>query len=236
MGGLRQLQQVNRELGRMHFPHDFPDTPSGQQWLEESKKADSETYYKRPPAKRANYQKLGTLSHAFAVNWKELVKGKGDVDCLHVLRSRRCLKAIHKALQTGDVGALPTDSMCVDRALIPVCVKPVLKGVPSAKAAIYLPSQDDLQNLKADSKFPGPSEPIHTSKDMKSNDPCSRTVLGYISAGDMSLSVGRGEGLGFVSFAGLKQLLESQHGKGIKVLVRGITETVYRFHVIEIIC
>lgn len=235
VGGLKQLQQTDRELARPNFPHDFPDTASGQQWLEARKQEETEAFHKRPPAKRPNYQKLGTLAHAFGVNWGSLATGREGTGRWFVLRSRRTLAALQAALQGGDASALPSDTPAIDAALIPVRVTTLLKGVPSSKASICLPTETDLQSLKRDRKFPGPSETIHRESTGTASL-CSRTVLGYVSEGDMSLSIGKGQGYGFVSFAALQQLLASQTGKGIKVLVRGVTETVYRFHKIEVVC
>ena len=250
VGGLKQLQQVDRELGLVHFLNDYPDAVSGQQWAEENRKVDLETYDKKPPAKRVNYEKLGTKDHAFSVPWLDLIRSFTDNDRFYVLRSREVLKGLQRALVEGNIELLPQVTIDIKSALIPVCVTAAPKGVPSSKAAICIPTSEDLDSLRADPKFGGPSEPIHKvdSKKQKTdtssnrgNDSrgavkLTRTVIGYVSEGDMSLSIGKGRGLGFVTFDGLKQLLSAQQEKGTKVLVRGITEMLYRFHTLEVIC
>ncbi|XP_069778648.1 ribonucleases P/MRP protein subunit POP1 isoform X2 [Narcine bancroftii] len=64
---------------------------------------------------------------------------------------------------------------------------------------------------------------------------CSRLTIGYVSQGDFSLNVGRGEALGFVSLLGLLHMLSNQPGdkRGL-VLVRNPASLQYRLARINI--
>ena len=251
-GGLREMQQMDLELGRQHFMRDYPDTTSGKNWAQSEAKEAKETYDKKPPAKRVNIEKLATAHHAFQIKWDDLLEtnklgnAAGDV---FVLRSQKVLSQLSKAVEKADVSLLPlNDTLNLGNALIPVRVTPVSRGVPSARASICLPSSDDLASLQANPKFPGPSEPIHNvpnaNKKSKTENPpkeqkgissCIRSCVGYVTEGNNCLSIGRGRGLGFISFAGIKQLLQTQKARPLKVLIRGVTETIYRLHSVDIV-
>lgn len=70
-GGLQESQTLALEQGVPFFPNDFPDTPVGEAYNTQSKD-DGEAKYKRyPPAKRPNYEKLGSKS-PFSPPWTQL--------------------------------------------------------------------------------------------------------------------------------------------------------------------
>ena len=71
-GGLQESQTLALEQGVPFFPNDFPDTPAGEAYNAKLKD-DGEAQYRRyPPAKRPNYEKLGSKS-PFNPPWRELV-------------------------------------------------------------------------------------------------------------------------------------------------------------------
>ena len=71
-GGLQESQTLALEQGVPFFPNDFPDTPVGEAY-DTKLKDDGEAKYKRyPPAKRPNYEKLGSKS-PFSPPWTQLV-------------------------------------------------------------------------------------------------------------------------------------------------------------------
>ncbi|XP_068179924.1 ribonucleases P/MRP protein subunit POP1 isoform X2 [Antennarius striatus] len=127
------------------------------------------------------------------------------------------------------------------------------KKMASKKAAA---SSVSSKSGGKDSDHPSPSEPNHsTSEDPKLSsqsssdlifglwpDPlprvtshCSRVTLGWITQGDISLSAGCGEALGFVSVPGLLNTLLSQpkEHRGM-LLLRNPTSLHYRFAKINI--
>lgn len=72
-GGIRESKSLAKEQGVLHFPEDFPDTNCGKLEEEEIYEQLSTKYEKRPPAKRANYTKLGMVS-PFICPWDQLIK------------------------------------------------------------------------------------------------------------------------------------------------------------------
>lgn len=70
-----------------HTPNDFPDCQAGMQFAKELETSLLEKFKRRPPAKRANYVKLGTLSPficpwgQLTKNWEGRMKASGGLFC-----------------------------------------------------------------------------------------------------------------------------------------------------------
>ncbi|KAI0352614.1 POP1-domain-containing protein [Trametes cingulata] len=62
VGGQRERQTQAFEAGCAYFPRDFPATEAYDQYAEDREAEDRETWQRKPPAKRPNYDKLGTRS------------------------------------------------------------------------------------------------------------------------------------------------------------------------------
>ena len=62
VGGLRERGQQTYEAGCPCFPDDFPCTTANRKYIESKAKEFKEMWERRPPARRVNYQKLGTRS------------------------------------------------------------------------------------------------------------------------------------------------------------------------------
>lgn len=60
---------------------------------------------------------------------------------------------------------------------------------------------------------------------------CSREVIGFVTAGDYSLTEGKGSGLGYVSAGGLQELISSDSQT---VLVRNTSSAQYRLATVQI--
>ncbi|KAL4597369.1 ribonucleases P/MRP protein subunit POP1 [Arapaima gigas] len=71
VGGLQEALKHSQNKGAPHFPHDYPDCPSGMRFLQELEAKLCETYKRRPPAKRPNYIKHGCLA-PFLCPWQQL--------------------------------------------------------------------------------------------------------------------------------------------------------------------
>ncbi|XP_029115863.1 ribonucleases P/MRP protein subunit POP1 [Scleropages formosus] len=71
VGGLREALKHSQNKGAPHFPHDYPDCPTGAQFLQEQAAELCEKYKRRPPAKRPNYIKYGCLA-PFLCPWQQL--------------------------------------------------------------------------------------------------------------------------------------------------------------------
>lgn len=73
VGGLKEAMVHSQYKRSPSIPGDFPDCPAGILFAEEQAKNLLEKYKRRPPAKRPNYVKLGTLA-PFCCPWEQLVQ------------------------------------------------------------------------------------------------------------------------------------------------------------------
>lgn len=62
VGGQRERQTQAFEAGSTYFPRDFPATEAYDEYTEDRADAEREIWERKPPAKRPNYDKLGTRS------------------------------------------------------------------------------------------------------------------------------------------------------------------------------
>uniref|UniRef100_A0A672TKV2 POP1 homolog, ribonuclease P/MRP subunit n=1 Tax=Strigops habroptila TaxID=2489341 RepID=A0A672TKV2_STRHB len=73
VGGLQEALKHSEYQRTPHTPNDFPDCQAGMQFAKELETSLLEKFKRRPPAKRPNYVKLGTLS-PFIIPWGQLTK------------------------------------------------------------------------------------------------------------------------------------------------------------------
>ncbi|KAL0598887.1 Ribonucleases P/MRP protein subunit POP1 [Plecturocebus cupreus] len=73
VGGLKESAVHSQYKRSPSIPGDFPDCPAGMLFAEEQAKNLLEKYKRRPPAKRPNYIKLGTLAPFFCP-WGQLTQ------------------------------------------------------------------------------------------------------------------------------------------------------------------
>uniref|UniRef100_A0A8C0EZF0 POP1 homolog, ribonuclease P/MRP subunit n=1 Tax=Bubo bubo TaxID=30461 RepID=A0A8C0EZF0_BUBBB len=73
VGGLQEALKHSEYQRTPHTPNDFPDCQAGMQFAKELEASLLEKFKRRPPAKRANYVKMGTLS-PFVCPWGQLTK------------------------------------------------------------------------------------------------------------------------------------------------------------------
>nr|XP_003219552.1 PREDICTED: LOW QUALITY PROTEIN: ribonucleases P/MRP protein subunit POP1 [Anolis carolinensis] len=73
IGGLREALKHSLYKRTPHVPHDYPDCPAGAQFAKELESNLLEKFKRRPPAKRANYVKHGTLA-PFSCPWSKLTQ------------------------------------------------------------------------------------------------------------------------------------------------------------------
>lgn len=62
VGGQRERQTQQFEAGCVHFPTDYPFTPGYLQFADEREREERRRWERKPPAKRPNWDKLGTRS------------------------------------------------------------------------------------------------------------------------------------------------------------------------------
>ncbi|KAJ8394600.1 hypothetical protein AAFF_G00044030 [Aldrovandia affinis] len=73
IGGLQEALKHSQNKGASHFPHDFPDCPASSRFLEEQEAQLLDKFKRRPPAKRPNYIKHGSLA-PFRCPWQQLAE------------------------------------------------------------------------------------------------------------------------------------------------------------------
>ncbi|XP_057256509.1 ribonucleases P/MRP protein subunit POP1 isoform X1 [Pezoporus wallicus] len=84
VGGLQEALKHSEYQRTPHTPNDFPDCQAGMQFAKELETSLLEKFKRRPPAKRPNYIKLGTLSPfiipwgQLTKNWEERMKASGE--------------------------------------------------------------------------------------------------------------------------------------------------------------
>ena len=80
IGGQRERQTQAFEAATLHFPRDYPFTRAYDEWSSNQEKEDKERWQRKPPAKRVNFEKLGTM-HPWRADWHELLGvAKKDVE------------------------------------------------------------------------------------------------------------------------------------------------------------
>lgn len=75
IGGQRERQTQSFEAGCPYFPRDYPFTDAYSSYAEQRADQEKERWERKPPAKRANFEKLGTRS-PWKPDW-EVVLGLG---------------------------------------------------------------------------------------------------------------------------------------------------------------
>ena len=192
------------------------------------------------------------------------VHGSTDGDCegtdkdagttypqFNVIRSlctRRRLQTITASLQqtrikksTGNkitneetFGFLTQIISLYSHSVICLNLRPLLKGSPQDNALLFIPTTQDLSDLKKDKKFGGPVEPINKGNLTPSSTvigQSSRKAIGWVTSAQYSFARGQGSAVGFCTFPGFCELMlrTSREKCGPVVLVRNTNTVQYRF-------
>jgi len=72
VGGQRERQTQAFEAATLYFPRDYPFVPAYDEWSSNQAKENEERWQRKPPAKRVNFEKLGTM-HPWRPDWHELL-------------------------------------------------------------------------------------------------------------------------------------------------------------------
>ncbi|KAK1806740.1 hypothetical protein P4O66_005246 [Electrophorus voltai] len=84
-GGLQMSLKHSQFKGMPHFPQDYPDCPAGARFQEQQEAELLEKFKRRPPSKRTNYIKHGSLApfrcpwQQLAEEWEEIVKQDREI-------------------------------------------------------------------------------------------------------------------------------------------------------------
>ncbi|KDQ20858.1 hypothetical protein BOTBODRAFT_320829 [Botryobasidium botryosum FD-172 SS1] len=79
VGGLRERRTQHFESGMPAFPEDYPTTAPYQAHMATRAKQEQERWERTPPAKRCNFEKLGT-KHPWNPDWEELLGIRGGTE------------------------------------------------------------------------------------------------------------------------------------------------------------
>ena len=82
MGGQRERQTQAYEAGTMYYPRDYPFTRAYDAYALDRESADNSAWERKPPAKRVNFEALGTRS-PWRADW-EIVLGLSTEDEEHL--------------------------------------------------------------------------------------------------------------------------------------------------------
>lgn len=72
VGGQRERQTQAFEAGAAYFPRDYPSTSAYENWATEREREEKGKWDRKPPAKRVNFESLGTI-HPWKADWYGLL-------------------------------------------------------------------------------------------------------------------------------------------------------------------
>lgn len=137
------------------------------------------------------------------------------------------------------------------QSFIPVKLRCLNKGRPTAHSGIYLLNDNDIEEIKNNPPFWGPSEHNHSvgKKESMSKkslerpqvqsliENSSRQMIGYVSEGVFSSRIAQGFGIGHCTAVGFFAMLKCCLDANLKpfVLIRAQHSFKYRISVVEII-
>lgn len=109
MGGLRERQTQSFESGVAYFPRDYAFTKAAGQWEEERAQDERQSWERKPPAKRCNWEKVGTRS-PWRPDWEVVLgleNGEGSGTFVTTQRDSTSPKKIRPWLFHGpDIGQI----------------------------------------------------------------------------------------------------------------------------------
>ena len=82
VGGQHERQTQTYEAGKVYYPRDYPFTPAYDAYTLDRESADKSAWERKPPAKRVNFEALGTRS-PWRADW-EVVLGLSTQDGEHL--------------------------------------------------------------------------------------------------------------------------------------------------------
>ncbi|EDV23387.1 uncharacterized protein TRIADDRAFT_57961 [Trichoplax adhaerens] len=258
--GLQESAKQYLEQGIPIFPSDYPDTAAGCINAVATHQKLTSDYYLRPPAKRINYSKIGILS-PFLNRWDELIEywrkflqvtesfktGEKihETRTYYVIRCRKELSTLNQLLLKKVCKSNRTQAEAFDkemsnfgisqiinnhsRALVAVKIKMYKRGTPRQFCPICLPRNEDFSKLK-DEYFKG-----NLDKSLLQGV-LERSIIGYVSCGDYSHSVGYGCAVGYCSIVGLTKLFEQPIDQFSHfILIRDTKSLQYHFASLKIL-
>ncbi|XP_018801055.1 PREDICTED: ribonucleases P/MRP protein subunit POP1 [Bactrocera latifrons] len=165
-GGLREFESIAREMGTEEY---LPDTIAGRVLANTRHHELRAKYFRKPPNRRQNYQKLAIIS-PFRAPFSELVRdwsssasaqGNTSTQTFHILRDRALLQQLLLHIQ-GKCKTFPTE--IPENSLIQLHFRMKSRGNLEDYSLICLPTRGDfkrnLKQIKKSNHEPVFSEPL----------------------------------------------------------------------------
>nr|XP_053639709.1 ribonucleases P/MRP protein subunit POP1-like [Cherax quadricarinatus] len=159
-GGQQESQNLNMEMLSPMPPHLLPDTPAGScytTWLGEQRRIQ---FFRRPPASRYNFIKLG-VQYPFYAPWKKLLQvwepGTRDI---FVLRDTRLLNGL--AQQAGNA------TKAFKKCILKRKADNDLDEIPCKKLQMSLETTGEISSCSRDDASKGP----HTEENPRKSHIC----------------------------------------------------------------
>ncbi|KAK7056731.1 Ribonucleases P/MRP protein subunit pop1 [Paramarasmius palmivorus] len=167
VGGQRERQAQFFEAGTACFPRDFPATSLYNSYSAERAKTEQDKWIRTPPAKRPNYEKLGTrspwiadwdvvlgLKTAGAASSPDLVPTQREAQTARLVDAvdsenatlRAEIKDRREKRSMTGVPDLLNSGKLLESALVSVRLAPCSRGAPRDLAAIYSIPEETLKN------------------------------------------------------------------------------------------
>lgn len=248
--GLEVMQLLKLEREQPVFPEEYVDMPIAQELLRQREKDMQEAHLRRPKGKRVDFDiyeipspffpDLGSIARSEAgLVEPERKKGRNEAPSICIVRGRSALsKALgHLAsllLKSASRGPQRRQKQQPREAkkevvlrehcnlFVRVNVKPVTRGVPTANALIYEPTEEDMNCIKKNKKWGGVNHVRGKA----------RLCVGRVLIGGFLLGGGAGGGRGVMCVSALRRMVSNEK---VFVLVRNVQSLQYRVAVVSII-
>ncbi|TBU44510.1 POP1-domain-containing protein [Dichomitus squalens] len=292
VGGQRERQTQAFEAGCTYFPRDFPTTEAYDVYAEDKEDEEREAWERKPPAKRPNYEKLGTRS-PWRPDWgvvlgieepakshpeaEELLdtqrdpmvadeaaatEGNRKVD-IWLLRgpdipqlvaevssmlnpAAGLLSQVNQARAKRKLDPLPVNLHADDLikgALVQVSITLCGRGFPDDLAIIYRVGDDEAKEwMRAEVNKKNGLSLLQDGPDeteLSQVPPPSEGIIGYVTTGNFSLSLGEGHAVGAIPLSQYldlrKQAQRLRNDTKLLVKLRNRHETRCRAALVELL-
>ena len=203
--GLDDAAIISTERGSPFFPHDYVETETYRDWVQNRGAAAAKRHGALPPSKRPNYPLLGS-PYPFFPNWHALATHSEDDD----------LGLVSCSFELVSKGSMVANTY--------VCL-PTLGDLGELESPPMEPTHREFHTRKV-RKTPG-------GKNHGKRTSMVRPLVGYVTSALYSPSRGAPFGLGTLALSSLSASLASDlmSGRSITVLLRVPTSRQYRFAV-----
>ncbi|KLO07616.1 POP1-domain-containing protein [Schizopora paradoxa] len=221
VGGQREKATQHFEAGSLYFPRDYPGSTTYDDFVTQRGKEEKERWERKPPAKRPSWEKLGTRS-PWTPDW-DVVLGLRESTTIVVDSDEGLVPAQREAeveapndvnlrpwlLKGPDVSSFPGNLM--KTALLMVMLHIPRSGSPEDDALIYELENDEAKRWKE--MLDQPIDSVRETE-LSEIDTSQAAIIGYVTSGNFSLSIGQGHAVGAIPVTKYLQLVEQSYRLG----------------------